>query len=232
MSQPTTNMTGIHASILLILSLAAQLAYGQKTTKNPARVPVETSVCKILSDPSAYNNRIVKVQGYVHASSEYSLLVDEHCDTNLLWLAFADGSVPPQLEMIVKGNGTSGGKDAKGNQIPPKPVHLVRDSHFEELEHYLNLNAKAANCANGPAPDLAHLPDCTTYRITATFTGRIDGVSKSVHESHLKRKIGEGTDWKGFGHMGMFDAQIVVTSIEKVVAVNESELHKPATSAH
>jgi hypothetical protein len=225
-------MKCIHVSILLLLSLAAQLAYGQKTTKNPAQESVETTTCKILSDPSTYNNRIVKVRGYVDAGSEYSLLVDEHCDTNLSWLAFAGGSAPPQLEAIVNGNGTPGGKDAKGHQTPPKPVHLLRDSNFEELERYLDLNAKAADCANRPAPDLAHLPDCTTYRITATFTGRIDGVSKSVHESHLKKKTGEGTDWKGFGHMGMFDAQIVVTSVEKVVAVDESELRKPASSPH
>lgn len=223
-------MTGFHASVVLIFSVAAQPACGQKTTRNPVREPVETTVCKILSDPSAYNNRIVKVRGYVDASSEYSLLVDEHCDTNLLWLAFADGSAPPQLVATVNGNGTPGGNDAKGHQTPPQTVHLVRDSNFGELEHYLSLNTKAAECADGPAPDLAHLPDCTTYRITATFTGRIDGLSKSMHESHLKKKTGEGTDWKGFGHMGMFDAQIVVTSVERVVAVDESELRKPNSS--
>jgi hypothetical protein len=225
-------MKCIHALILLLLSLATQLAYGQRTTKNPAQESLETTVCQILSDPSTYNNRIVKVRGYVHASSEYSLLVDEHCDTNLLWLAFADGSAPPQLVAIVNGKGTPGGKDAKGHQTPPQAVHLLRDSDFEKLEHYLNLNAKAADCANGPAPDIANLPDCKTYRITATFTGRINGVSKSVHESHLKKKIGDGTDWKGFGHMGMFDAQIVVASVERVVAVDESELRKPASSPH
>jgi len=225
-------MKGIHASILLILSLAAQLAYGQKTTKNPPQKPVAATICKILDDPSAYNNRIVKVRGYVAASSEYSLLVDERCNAHLLWLAFADGSAPPQLEMIVKGNGTSGGLDSKGRQTPPIPVRLVRDLNLKEFGRYMNLNAKAADCANGPAPDLEHLPDCTTYRVTATFTGRIDGVSRPVHEARLKRRIGEGTDWKGFGHMGMFDAQIVVTSVEDVVAVDEGDLRKPASDPH
>ena len=232
MGQTAANMKCINAPILLLLSLTAQFAYGQKTTKNPAQAPAETTVCKILRDPSAFNNRIVKVRGYANASSEYSLLVDGHCDTSLLWLAFADGSAPPQVEAVVNGNGTPGGKTAKDWQTPPRPVHLVRDASFEELEHYLNLNAKAANCANGPAPDLSHLADCKTYQITATFTGRIDGVSKSVHESHLKRKTGDGTDWKGFGHMGMFDAQIVVTSVEKVVAVDESGPRKPASTPH
>jgi hypothetical protein len=31
-------------------------------------------------------------------------------------------------------------------------------------------------------------------------------------------------DWKGFGQMGMFDAQIVVQSVENVVAMDESEI--------
>jgi hypothetical protein len=56
--------------------------------------------------------------------------------------------------------------------------------------------------------------------------------SKSAREWHLKRKIGEETDGKGFGHMGMFDAQIVVASVEKVVAVDESELREPASVPH
>jgi len=82
MSQTTANMTGIHASIVLIVSLVAQPVYGQKATKNPVREPVQATVCKILSDPSAYNNRIVGVRGYVDASSECSLLVDDRCDTS------------------------------------------------------------------------------------------------------------------------------------------------------
>ncbi len=220
------------ASALLILTLATQFAHGQKPAMNPPREPVETTVCKILSDPSAYNNRMAKVRGYIDVSSEYSFLVDEHCGSSLLWLAFADAFGPPQLIATVNGNGTPGGKDAKGHQTPAIPVRLVRDASFQELERYLNHNAKAANCGEGPTPDVEHLSDCVTYRITATMTGRIDSVSKAVHESHLKRNVAEATDGKGFGHMGMFDAQIVVASVENVVAVDESQLHKPAPSLH
>ena len=205
-------------SILIILSLSASLARGQKRTSNPAREPVETTVCKILITPSAFNNRMVRVRGYVDASSEYSLLRDEQCDSSLLWLAFADGSSPPQLAAITNGNGTS-----KTNQTPPRAVQLVRDSDFEKLEHFLQLNAKAKDCASGPTPELEHLSDCISYRITATFVGRIDGVNKSVHEAHRRRNMGEITDRNGFGHMGMFDAQIVVTSVKNVVAVDEAE---------
>jgi hypothetical protein len=50
MSQTTANMTGIHASIVLIVSLVAQPVYGQKATKNPVREPVQASVaCRITA---------------------------------------------------------------------------------------------------------------------------------------------------------------------------------------
>src|SRR5205823_656542 len=72
---------------------------------------VETTVCKILDNPSAYNNKLVRVRGIVSVSSEYSTLNDPKCSDGLgIWFAFADGSGPPGLEMIVNGKGTPGGK--------------------------------------------------------------------------------------------------------------------------
>lgn len=208
-------------SILLTLGIVASLANGQKNRKKPQPGPVETTVCNVLGDPSAYNNRLVKVRGYASASSEYSLLVDERCDTDPMWLAFADDPAPPQLEVIVNGTGTAGGRDSKGQQIAPITVHLIKDANYRQLMHYLALSAKGKACADGPP--LAFPPDCTTYRVTATFTGRVDGVSKQAHEAHRKRSSGDQIDGKGFGHMGMFDAQIVVQSIENVIAVAEFE---------
>jgi hypothetical protein len=216
-------MKRIHASILLALGLATPLAYGQKATNNPPQKPLEATVCKILDDPSAYNNRLVKVRGYVNASSEYSLLAEERCDTNPIWFAFADGSVAPQLVATVNGTGTAG-VDSKGRQIPPMSSHLIRDANYTALMHYLAISAKGEACADGPPPPLP--PDCTTYRVSATFTGRVDGVSKQVHEAHRKRSSGDQIDGRGFGHMGMFDAQIVVQSVENVIAVDESEVRK------
>ncbi len=114
-------MKAIHSLILLFLGLAALPAYGQKTTNDLRQKPVETTVCKIFDDPSAYNNKLVKVRGYVQASFEYSLLLDERCPEKLIWFAFADGSGPPQLKIMVRGTGTPGGRDSKGRPIPPIP---------------------------------------------------------------------------------------------------------------
>src|SRR5215467_1649806 len=102
------------------------------------------------------------------------------------------------------------------------PVHLIRYANYRQLMHWLALSAKGKACADGPP--LAFPPDCTTYRVAATFTGRIDGVSNQVHEAHRKRSSVDQIDGKGFGHMGMFDEQIVVQSVENVGAVAEFEI--------
>jgi hypothetical protein len=208
----------------ILLGLAAPLAYGQKSSINPPQKTLEATICKILDNPSAYNNTFVKIRGHVKASSEYSLLVDDRCVTAAIWLAFADSSATPQLTATVNGTGSSG-LDSKGRQVLPTPVHLIKDSNYEKLIHYLAISAKGEACADAPPSSL--LPDCTSYSVTATFTGRIDGVSKRTREVHRKRSSRDQIDRMGFGHMGIFDAQIVVHSVENVVAVDESEIRKP-----
>jgi hypothetical protein len=208
--------------LCLLLVSAPSLALGQKRPKNASPVSLDSTVCKIGDDPSSFNNKLVNVRGHVQASFEYSMLLDESCPEKALWFLFADGSAPPGLEVMLNGKARPGGKDSAGRIVGPVPVQLVRDSNLELLEHYWALSAKGAACAEGPPPaDLP--PDCTTYRVTATFTGRIDSISRQVQEARRKRKNREGTDWKGFGHMGIFDAQIVVQSVEQVVAINEAE---------
>jgi|HubBroStandDraft_6_1064221.scaffolds.fasta_scaffold51474_2 hypothetical protein len=96
---------------MLVAFLAASFARGQKITSKSQQGPLETSVCKISAEPSAYNNKLVKVRGTVQASSEYSLLADEHCPGKEIWFVFADGSVPPQVEAFIPGNGIAGGSD-------------------------------------------------------------------------------------------------------------------------
>jgi hypothetical protein len=224
-----TVMKALHPIALLLPILVVPLAYGQKAANKAAQTPIEASVCKIGDDPSAYNNKLVKVRGYVSGNFEYSILVDERCPERGIWFAFADGSGPPWLTITTNASGTPGGRDPKGRAKPPIPVRLIRDSNFEELKHYWAISANGEACADGPPP--AFPPDCSTYRVTATFIGRVDAVSKKVHAAHQKQSSRDPVDWKGFGQMGLFDAQIVVQSVEKVVAEDESVIRKPPSKS-
>ena len=143
-------MKALRPIVVLFPILLVPLAHGQKATNKRAQIPVETSVCKIVDDPSAFNNKLVKVRGYVKASLEYSVLLDERCPDNGIWFALADSSGPPGLVIVSRGNGTPGSKDSRGRVTPPIAVRFIRDSNFEELEHYLAISTKGESCADGP----------------------------------------------------------------------------------
>jgi hypothetical protein len=196
----------------------------QKVSGNSQQKPMETTVCQVLKDPSAYNNKLVRVRGSVSVHFEYAMLTSEGCE-DALWFALADGSGAPGLVAAISGKGRPGGKDSKGRWIPPVAVKLVRDANFEKFQHYMNVKAAERPCFNDltqPTP-----PDCDVDRVTATFIGRIDSVSKEVHQAHLKKSPREKSDFSGFGHMGLFDAQIVVQAIEEILVVDAFGRVKP-----
>jgi len=118
-----------------------------------------------------------------------------------------------------------GGKTSKGRAVLPLRVKLVRDSIFEKFQRYMTVKAQAK-----PSFDDLTRPtpvDCGVERVTATFIGRVDGVSKEIHAAHQKRSGNSNPDFKGFGQMGSFDAQLVVQSLEDVLAVDVFGREKP-----
>ncbi|HXY25424.1 MAG TPA: hypothetical protein VEI73_12285 [Candidatus Acidoferrum sp.] len=112
---------------LLVLSATILPAHAQKESKNVQQKPTETSVCEIMKNPSAFNNKLVRVRGHVEVSFEYSVLEDDGC-SDALWFALADGSGPPGLVIIVNGTGRPGAKNSKGATAKPIPVQLIRDA--------------------------------------------------------------------------------------------------------
>ena len=211
--------------ILLLAAFMAAPVGAQNSSKSVHPKPIETTVCEVLRNPSVFNNELVRVRGQVSVSFEYSLLEDEGCSDYAIWFVLADGTGAPGLGAIVNGNGKPGAKNSVPASIPPLFVKSIRDSKFEKFEHYMKVKAEAKPCFNPPTQPTS--ADCGVDRVTATFTGRIDSVSKALHEAHLKRKFGEETDGKGFGHMGMFDAQLVVERVYEVQAVDSFGREKP-----
>lgn len=207
-----------------LLFFALLITFRQETPKVATPKALETTVCQIMRDPSSFNNKLVKLRGYVSVSFEYSMLRAEGCD-EVLWFALADGSGPPGLVATVNGAGRPGSKDSKGTPIKPISIKLLRDLNFDKFEHYMSIQAEAKPCFNPlsePSP-----VDCDVERVTATFTGRIDSVSKQIHAAHLKRPANASPDSRGFGQMGVFDAQFVLQSVADVSAVDSLGRIKP-----
>lgn len=204
-----------HPLAVTLLVLVQPTKAGQHRAIPKQQKPIETTVCKILQDPSAYNNKLVRVRGEVDVGAEYSLLVQPDC-SQAIWVAL-HGDTSPGLIATVNGQGTAGSTNSSGRRIAPLPVRLVKDSNYHEFIHYMEISAKGEACLDEPPS--TSIPDCTTYRVTATFTGRIDAVSRKVHKAHQDRTSKDPPDFKGFGHMGLFDAQLVVEKVESVLAV-------------
>ncbi len=191
--------TGLLACVTPVNEQESALAAQQKTT--------ETTVCAILENPAAFNNKMVRVHGYASGSSECSELGANGCDGSI-WFTYGNGEGIPGLVSYVTGGAWPGAEDSEGRLILPIPVKLVKDSSFQRFQKLMKARAEADARSEKEDPE-----NYTFHRVRATFAGRIDGVSDGIHAFHLKRKPSALLDYLGFGAMGQFDAQFVLQSV-------------------
>lgn len=161
--------------------------------------PIDTTVCAVLADPAAFNNKLVRIRAYVWGGREGSVLVDHRCEGSI-WLGHDDEPLPPNAANIF-GLNLLGSEDAEGKRILPIPVSLVRDSKFDRFERLLRQNAH---------PEMAPPDsDAPVQHVIATFIGRIDGVSPQIHEFFKNQP----DCILGFGHLGQYEAQFILQSV-------------------
>jgi hypothetical protein len=177
--------------------------------------PIGTTVCAIAENPAAFNNKMVRIKGHVSGNFEYSVLDGDGCSKSL-WFTYGEGDSVPGLVAHVPGDSLPGAEDPEGKRILPVPVKLVRDSSFRRFQNLMHARVKADARAEKSTPD-----KIVFHRVTATFIGRIDGVSSGIHEFHLKRKPRDRADGLGFGQMGLFDAQLVVQSVQNDAVLDD-----------
>ncbi len=102
-----------------------------------------------------------------------------------------------------------GAEDERGWRIRPIHVSLVKDQSFKRFEQLMKSRVKAEQSAEKRQPG-----GFVSYRVTATFVGRIDGVCPEIYAFHKKRSDTDRADFLGFGQMGLFDAQFIMQSVE------------------
>jgi hypothetical protein len=172
--------------------------------------PVETTLCAIADDPASFNNKLVRVHGDVSGNFEYSTIEERGCKADI-WFAYPhdNGEGPPGLAAYVTGSAVPGAEDSEGRRILPVPLKLVRDDNFERFQKLMEARVKA--------DDVSYASDHKNpmfHCVTATFIGRIDGVSPEIYRFHKKRLSTDHADYLGYGQMGQFDAQLVMKSVE------------------
>jgi hypothetical protein len=166
-------------------------------------------VCQITQNPSAFNNKMVRLRGHVFVNFEYSTIDGDGCSDGL-WFTYGDGSGPPGLVAYVSGGAQPGAEDANGEYVPPIRVRVVRDSNFTKFQRMMAAAVSADSRGAKSSSD-----EFVYHQVTATFVGRIDAVSPEIHALHQKRSPTDKADYLGFGQMGLYDAQLVVKSVER-----------------
>lgn len=167
--------------------------------------PIDTTVCAVLADPAAFNNKLVRIRGYYWGGT----LNDHRCEGSI-WLGFHDDEPLPPDAANIFGLNLLGSEDAEGKRILPIPISLIRDSKFDSFERLLQLNPEPMGVPLDGEPPVHH--------VVATFIGRIDGVSPQIHAFFKNQPT-----WKpatfGFGHLGQYEAQLIFQSVADEAAV-------------
>jgi hypothetical protein len=171
------------------------------------QTPVDTTVCTVLENPAAFNNKLVRIRGHFSGNFEYAMLSGDDCD-GALWFEYGDGGGPPSLAIYVSGGARPGSEDSQGKLILPVPVNVVHDATLKRFEKQTVAMAKA-----DADWERKHPNEFVSHCVTATFIGRIDAVSPEIHEFRKKQSADERSDFLGFGQMGLFEAQLVIRSV-------------------
>jgi hypothetical protein len=167
---------------------------------------VVTTVCAILKDPASFNGKMVTVTGTATAGFDTFLLKDGDCgvSVNALWLDYPPGSkakAGPQAVLTLEPAHNFAGTYAAATRTP---VTLTKDKDFKQFDSML---------AQAHAKDPGLCLGCTRYAVTATVTGRLDGVADAKVKRDASGKI---VELGGFGNMNAYPARLVIASVSGV----------------
>jgi hypothetical protein len=169
---------------------------------------VQTTVCAVLKDPASFNGKIVTIKGTAVAGFDEFILKDEDCGlpVNGIWLDYPPGTKgkagPIALLVLQAAHNFAGTYTAQTRT----PVTLTRDKDFKQFDSLL-----AQTHTKDPGTCLG----CTRYEVTATVTGRLDGMADATL---LRNDAGKITGLGGFGNLNAYPARLVIQSVTGVQA--------------
>jgi hypothetical protein len=171
--------------------------------------PIDATVRDVAENPASFNNKLVRLRGRVSGNFEYSTIEGDECN-EALWFDYADTADvgPPGLVMHVSGSAIPGAEDSEGKRILPIRVELAQNLNFRRFQKLMEARVRA-DARDEKTAAGKYVFHC----VTATFIGRIDGVSPEIHAFHKRRSPTDHADYLGFGQMGLYDAQFVMQSV-------------------
>ncbi len=166
---------------------------------------VDTTVCAVLKNPTAFNGKMVSIKGTVVSGFDQFVVNDGNCGlpVNGIWITYPAGTKAkggPLAMVRLEPAHNFAGTIAPGKQTP---VVLNRDKQFKRFDSLLSQMHD-----QGPGTCLG----CREYDVQATLVGRLDAVARAT----LDRKGGKIVGLGGFGDMNAYPAQLVLESVSDV----------------
>jgi hypothetical protein len=176
---------------------------------------VNANLCEVLAHPKDFDGKMVRITGTVVAGFDEFIIRDASCkqSVNAIWLDYPAGSkakAGPVALVTLQLAKNSPGQVASAAGIP---VMLDTNGDFKKFDSILSAPVKTSGRCLG----------CVRSTVTATLTGRLDGVDAVS----LERTGSMFTAVKGFGNLARYPARLVIQSVTNV-SENDIDYSKPA----
>lgn len=166
---------------------------------------VDATVCGILTSPQSFDGKVVRVKGTVIAGFDEFEIQDLSCKlpVNGIWLAYPEGTKGKagpaaviQLQLA---------KNSPGKAVAPTRARVA----IEKSKDFKQFDALLSTPYRGPGRCLG----CVRSTVSATLTGRLDGVDHPGIERDAKGMV---TAVRGFGNLSAYSARLVIQSVADV----------------
>lgn len=173
---------------------------------------VDATVCDILKNPASFNGKTVRVKGTVAAGFDQFVIRGADCGQHVdaIWLAYPEGTKgkagPAAVLQLQAAKNFAGASTAGGTTADRAAVTLdAKSKDFKQFDSALSAQWKGNGMCLG----------CVKNTVTATLTGRLDGVADATLHRNAAGKL---DDLGGFGNMNAYAARLVLESVADVVA--------------
>lgn len=199
--------------IVAFFALLSATTFGQSgTVTSPASRStggaVGTTLCELAARPERFNDELVQIRATVVRGMESTILFDATCNARV---SLAD---PSKDRRHVGEYAFIQSKDDVKHPTrlrwrrPAAPVTLLQDDAYKRFGNLL--------MADRPQTPGVLCVACPLNSVTATFIGRFEHASMTAIKGRSGRI--EVVQPIGFGHLNMWDSQLVLQSVSDIVA--------------
>jgi len=166
---------------------------------------IDTTVCDILKNPTAFNGKMVRIKGTVAVGLDQFIVKGPDCGqpVNAIWLSYPEGTKakarPAAVLQLQPAQNFAGTVET----VARNPVSLEMNKDFKQFDSLLSTPNKGGGMCLG----------CVRHQVSATLVGRLDGV-----RAELRRNAsGQIVSISGFGNLNAYSARLVLQSVSEVV---------------